>query len=107
MQDLEAREKDWASNEASHLQAIKEQMYEHEHYESGSEFEVNAPSVDLSDIKSENESIYWEQKRGNVEDVDILIRDDRMFDHETLNEIKSNMRLFEKVLDTPWTFLEE
>jgi len=32
-----------------------------------------APSVNLSDIKSENDSIYWEQQRGNVEEVDILI----------------------------------
>ena len=35
--------------------------------------EDEAASVDLSDIKSENDSIYWQEKRGNVEDVDIMI----------------------------------
>lgn len=33
-------------------------------------------SVNLSDIKSENESIYWKQKRGSVEAVDIMITND-------------------------------
>ena len=28
--------------------------------------EDEAASVDLSDIKSENDSIYWQEKRGNV-----------------------------------------
>ena len=37
-------------------------------------------SVNLSDIKSENESIYWKQKRGSVEAVDVMIANDKLFD---------------------------
>ena len=40
----------------------------------------NAKSVNLSDIKSEYMSEYWEQKRGEVAAVDVLIGTEKLFD---------------------------
>ena len=48
-------------------------------------------SVDLSDIKSENDSVYWEQQRGTVENVDILINNEKLFDHEFLTSFKDGL----------------
>lgn len=58
-------------------------------------------SVDLSDIKSENESIYWEQKRGAVEDVDVLITNDRLFDTDFHLNFKENLKQLEMCLEAP------
>lgn len=63
--------------------------------------EEEAPSVNLSDIKSENDSIYWEQKRGNVEEVDILINQKRLFDNAFYEQMNEGLRLLEQSVNMP------
>ena len=63
--------------------------------------------MNLSDIKSENESIYWKEERGNVEAVDILIGNEKLFDHEFLDEFKGNLKMLERIVMAPQACLNE
>ena len=64
-------------------------------------------SVNLSDIKSENESVYWKENRGNVEAVDILQTDEKLFDHDCLDEFQENLRMLERIVTSPQIALAE
>ena len=58
LRDLETRERDWVVNEAKILNTIQEDMLNEEINET-SNGGAETPSVNLSDVKSENDSIYW------------------------------------------------
>ena len=104
--DLQAREKAWAAASRCYSADRERSQINEEADESSDSSEVDY-SVDLSDIKSENESIYWKENRGNVEAVDILIGNEKLFDHEFLNEFKNNLAMFERRVMAPHTVLSE
>ena len=64
-------------------------------------------SINLSDIKSENESIYWEEQRGVVDGADVLIGNEKLYDHEFVDEFKENLRQLEKCLIAPQVAIKE
>ena len=110
LDDLRAREKAWKTNSEaiSNAAAAAEggETNNNPIVESSDSSELDY-SVELSDIKSENESVYWRENRGNVEFSDLPIGNDKLFDHDFLNEFKSNLVEFERRVMKPHLVLNE
>ena len=103
--DMNAKEKAWKAERENGAQRDNNSMMTSSEQQVDGEDE--AASVDLSDIKSENASIYWEQKRGNVEDVDIMINQSKLFDDQFYSEFNEGLRLLEQCMEAPLRTIQE
>ena len=64
-------------------------------------------SINLSDIKSENESIYWDQKRGTVLGCDILLTKDKLFDEDFIQQFRGSLEQLHLCLEDPHKVVEQ
>ena len=93
---LRTREKSWAANKC-HSDGEKTPANEAVSSDSSS----NDYSVKLSDIKSENESIYWKENRGKVwaEDILLVNKNEKLLDDDVLDKFKGDLKNVELMLE--------